>query len=68
MWLMRLGVLCVLGCPRREVVDEGTAPLAFDLPEVARMDHQQRLIPYSGGWFGLIRQLVLHAAVDMQWS
>lgn len=50
----------------REVVDERTPPLAFDLPEVAGVDHQQRLVAAARGRLGLVGQLVLHAAVHVE--
>lgn len=39
-----------LGLPRRQVVHEGAPPLALDLPEVARVDHQQRLVADALRW------------------
>lgn len=53
------------GCAQH-VIDEGAAPLALHLAEVAGMDHEQRLDTCTHRRFGLIRQLVLHTAVHVQ--
>lgn len=52
-------------CRWWQIIDERASPLPFGSSVIARVYHEKRFAA-AGRWFGLARQLVLDAAVDVE--